>query len=486
MKLKSLSFSVMVGLAFGLPVPAAMASGYHFGSQSVSGQGASHANSAEAGDASVLFYNPAGMSLLDGTQFSGGLTFVIPDSSYTDHGSTNYLGQSTGSGNGGTYAPDFVVAPSFYLTHQLNDRVHIGLGMFVPYGAKLDYGGNWAGRYSLEKLDMKTININPSISFKLDDRQSLGFGVSAQYMDAELVQGADAKTGVALLAAKRLGLSPTSPLVQGALASYGISGDGTGTVDGDDWGFGWNVGYMFKLDDRTRFGLAYRSKVNHTLKGTWDWDFSNVTGAVPNAILTGLPILGSTSVSTLAGMEHPDSNATVKVVTPESASANFFHELNDKIDVMGDLTWTRHSRLNEIRIQQSTVNGVSQGDLVINQQWKNTYKLSLGMNYHYSDNLLLRTGVAYDQSPVKNDNLRHPALPDSDRYWFSVGANYKLNKQSSVDLAYSYVYFKDGNMNYTDSCNPAGGASCTGNGETTKGEYKTNLQIVGMQYNYHF
>lgn len=74
MKLKSLSLSVMVGLTFGLPVPAAMASGYHFGSQSVSAQGTSHANSAEAADASVLFYNPAGMSLLDGTQFAGGLT----------------------------------------------------------------------------------------------------------------------------------------------------------------------------------------------------------------------------------------------------------------------------------------------------------------------------------------------------------------------------------------------------------------------------
>ena len=112
MKLKHLSLSVMVmGATFGLMSTQAVASGYQFGSQSVSGQGTAHANGAEANDPSTIFANPAGLSRLDGTQISGGATLVVPHSEYTDNGSTNILGQPTGGGNGGSFAPKAVAAP---------------------------------------------------------------------------------------------------------------------------------------------------------------------------------------------------------------------------------------------------------------------------------------------------------------------------------------------------------------------------------------
>lgn len=115
----------------------------------------------------------------------------------------------------------------------------------------------------------------------------------------------------------------------------------------------------------------------------------------------------------------------------------------------------------------------------------------LGANYQYSDAWLFRGGVAWEQSPLQSDKDRHPALPDSDRLWLSLGANYKINKQSSVDVAYSFINFTNANVNYTDGCSPAGvspttGAACTGNGGTVKGSYKTYLQLIGLQYNYRF
>ncbi|MBV8032740.1 MAG: outer membrane protein transport protein, partial [Betaproteobacteria bacterium] len=106
MKLKHLSLSVMImGTALGLASTQAAASGYQFGSQSVSGQGTAHANGAEANDRSSIFTNPAGLSRLDGTQLVIGGTLVVPHSEYTDNGSKNVLGQPTGGGNGGTFAP---------------------------------------------------------------------------------------------------------------------------------------------------------------------------------------------------------------------------------------------------------------------------------------------------------------------------------------------------------------------------------------------
>ncbi|OHX10344.1 hypothetical protein BI347_21390 [Chromobacterium sphagni] len=501
MKLKHLSLSVMImGTALGLASTQAAASGYQFGSQSVSGQGTAHANGAEANDPSTIFSNPAGLTRLDGTQLSTGVTLVVPHSEYNDTGSTNVLGQPTGGGNGGTFAPKAVAAPTFYLSSKINDKITAGIGMYVPYGAKLDYGFGWAGRYALKSINLQSLNINPSIAFKLDERNSLGFGVSAQYMKATLEQMADATTGLngKLTSAITQQLVKAGyPQAQAAqiagaqVGSFGINGDGLAHVEGDDWGFGWNIGYMFQLDENTRFGLAYRSSVKQTLSGNSTWTFNNVNGQVPASVYAALGLPTNSTPGALAKLAHPDASSSVDVSTPETASANFFHQLNPKIALMGDVTWVRNSRLQQIDIKQSAVNGVAQGDLVLHQNWRDTWRVSVGSNYQLNDSWMLRGGLAWEQSPVKDDQDRHPAIPDSDRIWLSLGANFKINKQSSIDLAYSFIDFKNANVNYTDGCSPAGtspttGGACTGNGGTVNGTYKTYLQLVGLQYNYRF
>nr|WP_199067717.1 OmpP1/FadL family transporter [Chromobacterium sp. ASV5] len=497
MKLKHLSLSVMImGTAFGLASTQAAASGYQFGSQSVSGQGTAHANGAEANDPSTIFANPAGLSRLEGTQFSTGITLVVPHSEYTDSGSSTVSlpgspSHATGGGNGGTFAPKAVAAPTFYLSSKINDKITAGIGVFVPYGAKMDYGFDWAGRYALKSVNLQSLNINPSIAFKLDDRHSFGFGVSAQYMSATLEQMADASSGLnasvygaAYSKALSLGLpaSTADVVAKNAVAAAGIKGDGLAHVEGNDWGFGWNIGYMFQLNENTRFGLAYRSSVKQSLQGSSTWTFDNVSGAIAGSPLTP---------AQLAKSKHPNASASVDITTPETFSANFFHQLDPRWAVMGDVTWVGNSQLKNIDIKQSTVNGTAQGDMVIHQNWKDTWRVSFGANYQLNDAWLLRGGLAWEQSPVQNDQDRHPAIPDSDRLWLSFGANYKINKQSSVDLAYSFIDFKNANVNYTDGCSPAGvspttGAACTGNGGTVNGSYKTYLQLLAVQYNYRF
>lgn len=448
MRLKLLSLSVMTLGAAALSGQV-LASGYNFGSQSVSAQGTSHANGAEAADPTTLYYNPAGMSRLDGTQISVGLTSVVPDSSFTNEDSTapkaGVGNPNTSGNNGGHFAPRMVTVPSLYMTHQIDNRFHVGLAVYVPYGAQLDYG-NWAGRYALENIKLASLNINPSVSFKFNEHHAVALGVSAQHMQADLQKAVN---------------------VGALLGSSQPDGQAKFTASG--WGYGFNLGYMYTLDEHTRFGLAYRSKIKQTLSGTARWTFNQ----------------SSALVQAQARALHPDSASSTDVTTPASASANFYHELDARWAVMGNVTWTGHSDMQNIDIK---LTGTTQGDMRINQNWKDSWLYALGANYKYSDNLLLRTGVAYDQSPVSSDTYRHPALPDSDRYWLSLGGNYKINKQSSVDLAYSYVFFKDAKVNYTDSCAPSASATttCTGNGETTKGTYKTRLQMLGMQYNYRF
>ncbi len=177
-----------------------------------------------------------------------------------------------------------------------------------------------------------------------------------------------------------------------------------------------------------------------------------------------------------------NSQALVELRTPETLSANVFHQIDAKWAAMADVTWSRSSRLDNLDIQFPPT---GEGAERIRQQWKNTYRISLGGNYRYNENLLLRGGVAYDQAPTQGPELSHPALPDSDRYQFSLGANWKLNAHSSIDLAYSYLNFKDASIDYTNACSPVT-SGCTGNGETTRGNYQTHFQLLGLAYNYQF
>ncbi|KQZ30506.1 outer membrane transport protein, OMPP1/FadL/TodX family [Duganella sp. Root1480D1] len=472
----------MIAAALSAAAMNANASGYRFGSQSVSGQGTADSNTAEAADASTIFANPAGLSRLEGTQFSGGITAVVPHSSYEDQGSKRF----TGTPAGGTatqddYAPNAVAAPSLYISHKLNDQWALGFGTFVPYGAKLDYDNNWTGRYALTKIDLKSVTLNPSVSFKLNERHSFGFGIDAEFMKAKLGQGVDVPGSIIFLnanaanpaiAARRAALLQAIVAKGGNPAALAAVKDAHATMDGKDWGVGFNLGYMFNLTQDTRFGLSYRSSIHHKLKGDAVWDFSGVTtDPVVNAVLQ-------------ASSRKTNSPALVDIKTPETLSANVFSQIDDKLALMADLTWSRHSRMENLNIQFV---GTGEGDEVIRQQWKNTMRASLGMNYKLNDAWLLRAGVAIDESPVDKASLRHAALPDSDRKQISFGANWKVSANSSIDLAYSFLKFDDASTSYQNQCSPlAAAGTCTGNGETTIGTWKTHMSLVGLSYNYKF
>ncbi len=478
--------SLMVAAALSAAAMNANASGYRFGSQSVSGQGTADANSAEAADASTIFTNPAGLTRLDGFQITGGITAVIPHSTYTDHGSTRFNGAPTGGvATQDDFAPKAVAAPNLYASKKLNDKLAVGLGVFVPYGAKLDYDDNWTGRYALTKIDLKSVTINPSVAFKIDDRNSVGFGIDAEYMTAKLGQGVDVPGTVQFLntpanlanpaiAARRAALLQAIVANGGSLAALASVKDGHATMDGKDWGFGFNLGYMVNLTQDTRLSIAYRSSIHHKLKGSAVWDFSNVTtDPKVNAVLQ-------------ASSRKQNSPALVDLRTPETLSIGIFSQIDDKLALMADFTGTRHTRLQNLNIQFV---GTGEGDEVINQSWQKTVRASLGMNYKLNDAWLLRAGVAIDATPVPDNSKRHPALPDADRKQISLGANWKLSPNSSIDLAYSFLKFDSASTTYKNNCSPlapAGATSCTGNGETTVGTWDTRMNLLGVAYNYKF
>lgn len=495
---------LMLGLLCALgATSSALASGYHFGSQSASAQGTANANAAEAADATVLFYNPAGMTRLDGTRASGVLNIVVPSTKFSDGGTVTSFGLPVSGGNTDKFVKTTAV-PHGYLTRKLSNDMSVGLAVFVPFGSKTEYDKDWAGRYTALGTELTTIAVNPSIAFKLSPKLSLGAGVTAQFMDGKLQKGADFGSGalgsvVAQQVAQAAAASPGVPLevIRAAVINRlgGLIKQASGNplysggveVQGDDWGFGFNAGLMYEYDKDTRFGIAYRSSITHKLKGDAAWNVQTPATNLAALLNAALPGAGTLVQQNLVNA-YTNSAASLEIKTPESLSFNFFKQ-HERFGVMGDLTWTRHSRFKELRIDFAN----SLADSNTPQNWSDTFRASLGLTYQWSDALTLRGGVAIDQSPVTPRN-RSSALPDNDRSWLSGGLNWKLDQKRSVDFALSYVHVKDGMIDTFDNggvrdangnavCNTAlNTSSCS----TVRGRYKLSSVLLGLQYNQEF
>ncbi len=397
----------------------ANAAGFGLSEQSGSGMGNAFAGAAAiAEDASTVYSNPAGMTYIQGTQVAGALHLIKPSIEFNNQGSV--AGSFRPLGGEGGDAGDLAFVPNFYLVTPLTDRLKLGLGVNAPFGLKTEYDKDWIGRFQGIKSDLKTININPSLAFKVNDQLSIGFGLNAMWADAEL------SSAVNLGAAER-----------------------SSTVKGDDWGYGYNLGAIYQVTNDTRVGVAFRSKVDQHLKGKVKFSVSN--GPTPNG----------------------DVNADVAL--PETLSVSTFSKLNDSWDVMADATWTRWSRFEQLAIYRDS------GALLTSttENWDNTMRYSVAVNYHYSDTVKLRAGLAYDEGPV-SDKYRTTRIPDNDRKWLSLGAGWQATPATKLDIGYAHLFIGDTDIDDNQTM-----AVPLGKGRV-RGDFDGSVDILSMQVTHNF
>ena len=411
---------------FATPI-AAQAAGFALIEQNASGMGNAFAGGgAVAEDASTIFFNPAGMTYIQGTQLVGAAHLIKPSADFT--GTISPLGKPVG-GNGGD-AGDLAFVPNLYFKMDLNDSVKLGIGLSAPFGLKTEYDSTWKGRFHAVKSELKTININPAVAFKVNEQLSVGAGVSAMWAQAELTNA----------------------------VNFGAAGEGSSKVKGDDWGFGFNLGTIFQATADTRISAAYRSKINQTLDG--DVTFVRPTNVLPPQVLAATA----------------NGDVTAKVALPETFSLSAFSKVNDTWDVMGDITWTRWSRFKELKIVRS--NGAVVGGVATPENWDNTMRYSIGANYHYNDAVKLRAGLAFDEEAI-SDQFRTARIPGNDRKWLSLGADWKVSPSSSIDVGYSHLFISDASIDSSkNELNPAKGV--------LKGSYDGSVDILSLQYTHNF
>ena len=394
-------------------VAQAHAAGFALIEQGVSGLGTAYAGAAaSAEDASTIFYNPAGLTYLHGSQVSVAGHLVRPSAKFSG-GATNALGAPIGGGMGGD-AGDLALVPNLYYSQPLPNGFVFGLGINAPFGLKTEYDADWVGRYHAIESEVKTVNINPAIAYTAAPNLSVGVGVSAQYIEATLSQAID-QNSVCVARQVAAGV-PAGSAIAGCAA---VTGDATGTVKGDDWSFGYNFGIIYEAGANTRIGFAYRSKIKQQLEG--DASFANAHPA-----FTTQNVFVPTSV-------------TADVALPETTSLSLYHVIHPNVALLADVSWTRWSRFDELRIDYAS----AQPDSVTPENWDNSLRYALGVNYRYNSAWLLRAGIAYDEEPIPDARHRTPRIPGNDRTWLAFGANYRYSPALSVDVGYAHLFVDD-------------------------------------------
>lgn len=370
--------AMMVAGAFATQTYAA---GFQLSEQSAIQMGRAMAGAGIVGDdLSAVHYNPAGMTLLSGTRMQATGTWVAVNLDYESRdGSVTENGRLKGQ-----------TIPAGFITHQINDSLWAGLGLTVPYGMGTEFDENWGGMDRGTESMILTFDINPNLAWKVNDKLSVGGGISLQYAKAELGFGFDV---------------PSVKTVAHA------------NVKGDSWAWGWNVGMMFQPVETVRVGLAYRSHIAHNADGHTTLDIN--------------------------GMRSLTSDMKVRIKTPDTITLSATWEATDALRLSGTARWSKWSNFKSLSLDNSgfdnqMVDLIASDHSTITNNWDDTWFFSVGADYKLNGQWTVRGGVAYDQGPVENQ-YRMAVIPDTDRVWFSGGASYKYTDNLTFDFGATYI-----------------------------------------------
>lgn len=427
---KSAAALVLTGAA--VAVSTAYAAGFQLTEQSSLGLGRAYAGAGIVGDdLSAVHYNPAGMTLLEGTRFQAGTTWIALNADYNGKDGDSENGRLKGQ-----------MIPAGYVTHQVNDKIWLGFAMTVPFGMGTEYDRNWSQSQRGTNAKIYTFDMNPNIAWKVNDFLSVGGGISVQYAKAEL--------------------------------GMGVGGLGHGKVEADSWDWGFNLGIMISPTDKLRFGLAYRSAIEHDAEG--DFKLSGMSN----------PLLSS--------LEGQNFDMTTSIKTPDTVMLTGTWEATDQLRISGLIRWANWSNFDELNLKNEIPAGVSGtlnnfgpmgqalkeglSNVDIQNDWKDTWLFSVGADYKINSAFTVRGGIAYETSPVDDQSTRMAVIPDTDRVWLSLGASWYATKDLQFDVGATYL-MGVGDTDLYSATKDEGG--------TKVGKYDSlDAYLLGVQMQYRF
>lgn len=360
------------GLA-AIAVEAAQAGAFALREQSAYGQGMSFAGVAAGGSLSSSFWNPATLSQVMGFEFESVGSLVVPTIEITPDPTV----ATAGYGASGDIGQDAFV-PAAYGAVRLSESFVAGISITGPFGLVTDPATNWAGQTYSRSSKVFSTNVNPMVAYQFGDMVSIGAGVQIQYFDTRLKTATD--------------------VVPGAPSAI---------LEGDDIGFGFNLGLQLRPAEGTEIGVGFRSSIAHDLQGT----VRSPAGTVPIGADLDLP---------------------------EMVSLGIRQRIGAAFTVAATAEWTNWSRLGTVPAVATAAAAAGATITTLPFEYDDGWFFSLGGEYAWSDRTALRAGIGYELSPV-SDAVRGTRLPDDDRIWLSAGLSHQLDERFSFDLGYTFV-----------------------------------------------
>ncbi|KPA19544.1 aromatic hydrocarbon degradation membrane protein [Candidatus Magnetomorum sp. HK-1] len=374
---------------------------------------------AQADDPSALFYNPSGMTQLEGTHITNGIN------TYTGVLELHYANGGMESAKDKTW-----IVPNFYASKKLSNQLWVGLGVFAPFGLGNEFREDWYGRYNMYHTEIACAEVNPNVAFKYSDSLSFAMGISFQNFE--------------ILAKRKM--SPKSLLILGGIPkedyekTFADYFDNLTDIDQEASlnkpQYRFNASFRYQANDKISFGGNYRSRVNYKLTG--EAKYNNVPAPNTNDFMLD---------AALSQINNTVYNAkmSANISLPDLLALGVAFKVNDKLTVEADIVHTRWSRYDSIRYNFD--NGL--GTIAEEKNWKDVNCYRFGAEYKISDVLAARVGYLFDESPL-DDKIIDYALPGNDRHLFTTGAGYKY-KNYTIDFHYGLVICLDRDIQKNES-----------------------------------
>lgn len=403
----------------------AMAAGFQLNAQSATGLGRAFAGDAVIADnASVMARNPAAMALFDETSLSLGFVSItsmieVKDAQYTVFNGTSYSTSSADYDDAG----DTSVAPNIHLIVPVNDKFAWGVNAYTNFGTKTEFSDDYAASEYGGLTDVKSFNLGLAGSYRLNDQWSFGAGLDLIYGKGKLQRTA----------------SPTlsAVLTQGQSTSFKALDT---TADG--WAVGFNLGTVFELNEKNRFGFSYRYSPELEAEGD-------------------ITKLGATY-----------SNDTLYMPLPDIAEFSGYHRLAEKFAVHYSVQWIGWSSFDKLQAEKA-------GKLN-DYEWQNGMHYSIGGTYYMNQTWTLRAGYMHDTSA--QDELTSISVPDSDRNWLSAGFTYHIDSKSNIDFGFTYLIGADVDVK-EETYNPQMPSMLL---SSVEGTTRADAILLGLQYSRSF
>jgi long-chain fatty acid transport protein len=435
MKKRCFAGWIAVLSVFLLPL-VAFAGGFAVNEQGAKATGMANAFAAQADDPTAVYFNPAGIVQLEGTQVSIGSSFVIPNAKF-ESSATDPAGiRGTSPGQTTNLDNKAVVVPNAYLTQKISDRVSFGFGTFSNFGLETNWPDDWPGRFieGGTKAELRTLSVNPVLAFKPHERFSLAVGPVMQYLDFDLRR---------------------------KVFTAGFAGEPESKFTGDDVDWGWNAALMVWLTDNLKFGASYRSEVSHSINGKLDFN--------PQSQLVNLT----------------NTTLTTNIKTPANAYLGLAWT-HGPLTLEFDAQWTDWSSFNQLKADfNKPVGGVlspASSGIVVEEDWHDAWGYRFGAQFAVNQYLDVRAGIAYDESPIPRKSVS-PRIPGGDRWIYAVGfgGHYQA---FTADLAYQYVDAESVKMGSTAANDQVTGIAGT---PPLTGKFKdVDAHIIAFNLTYRF